>query len=110
MDTIIDIHEIPEKKLEYAGFWRRVVAVLIDSLFVGAIQGLVALIFPMDSSTFNISNGIGIIISWLYFSLMESSEKQATLGKMAMGCFVTDMHQQRISFARATGRYFSKII
>jgi uncharacterized RDD family membrane protein YckC len=51
-----------------------------------------------------------IVISWLYFALMESSTRQATLGKMALGIIVSDMNGQRISFARATGRHFTKII
>ncbi len=47
---------------------------------------------------------------WLYFALMESSVKQGTLGKMALGIIVTDANGNRISFGRATGRYFGKII
>jgi uncharacterized RDD family membrane protein YckC len=41
---------------------------------------------------------------------MESSYLQATLGKMAIGIVVTDLEGKRISFARATGRHFAKII
>lgn len=48
--------------------------------------------------------------NWLYSSIMESSSKQATLGKMALGIIVTDGAGNRISFARATGRYFAKIL
>ena len=51
-----------------------------------------------------------ITIKWLYYALMESSKHQATIGKLALGLKVTDMNGQRISFARATGRYFGKII
>ena len=53
---------------------------------------------------------VATILQWLYYALMESSSKQATLGKMALGLKVTDMSGNRISFARATGRYFGKII
>ncbi len=49
-------------------------------------------------------------VGWLYFALMESSPKQATLGKAAVGIIVTDENYERISFLRATARYFSKII
>ena len=41
---------------------------------------------------------------------MESSSKQATLGKLALGIVVTDLNGNRISFGRATGRYFGKIV
>lgn len=51
-----------------------------------------------------------ILFKWLYYSLMESSAKQATLGKMALGIKVVDLDGNRISFGKATGRYFGKII
>ena len=41
---------------------------------------------------------------------MESSSRQATVGKMATGIVVTDMTGKKISFAKATGRHFAKII
>lgn len=52
----------------------------------------------------------GVIVEWLYFSIFESSVKRATPGKMILGIEVTDLTGNRISFARATGRYFSKIL
>ena len=51
-----------------------------------------------------------VAISWLYYALMESSERQATLGKAVLSLKVTDMNGNRISFGRATGRYFAKIV
>ncbi len=51
-----------------------------------------------------------IVLQWLYFSIMESSKYQGTLGKIALNIKVTDYQGERISFLRATGRYFSKII
>ncbi len=51
---------------------------------------------------------IGVAGSWLYEALMESSSRQATLGKMIFQMKVTDLSGSRISFARATGRYFAK--
>ena len=47
---------------------------------------------------------------WLYEALMESSSYQATLGKMILGMKVTDLYGNRISFGRATGRHFAKIL
>ena len=49
-----------------------------------------------------------MIINWLYHALLESSVKQATLGKMVLKIKVTDLNGQRISFWRATARHFSK--
>lgn len=56
------------------------------------------------------TNILSIIIVWLYYTLMESSSKQATLGKMALGLVVTDMEGKRISLLRATGRHFGKMV
>lgn len=57
-----------------------------------------------------IAAAICIIVDWLYFALMESSKKQATLGKMIVGIKVTDLTGNKISFGRATCRYFAKIL
>jgi uncharacterized RDD family membrane protein YckC len=57
-----------------------------------------------------IGGGFGLFGSWLYEAAMESSSKQATLGKMVLGMRVTDLQGNRISFARATVRHFSKYI
>ena len=62
----------------------------------GDLQGIAAL--------------VSIVTSWLYYALMESSSKQATVGKLACGLFVTDMHGQRIGFGRASGRYFGMFV
>ena len=51
-----------------------------------------------------------ILVPWLYYAVLESSRNQATLGKMAVGIFVTDRSMQRITFSRATIRHFAKII
>jgi uncharacterized RDD family membrane protein YckC len=50
------------------------------------------------------------VISLLYFSLMESSKTQGSLGKMAMGIKVTDLEGQRISFGKAFLRSIGKVI
>ena len=59
---------------------------------------------------FTIFTAIRLLIAYPYFALMESSRWQGTLGKQAMRIKVTNMNGERISFGRATGRYFVKII
>jgi uncharacterized RDD family membrane protein YckC len=51
-----------------------------------------------------------IVIQWLYFALMESSERQATFGKAALNLRVSDANGNRLSFGHASGRYFGKIV
>jgi len=50
------------------------------------------------------------MLNWLYRGIMESSSKQATIGKMLLKIKVTDLAGNRISFLRATSRHFSKVI
>jgi uncharacterized RDD family membrane protein YckC len=109
----------------YAGFWLRFVAWIIDVLILSAVGliflvPLVPLLFrhePFEGPTmwpltpaflwFWPLNLVGV---WLYFALFESSSWQATPGKRVLGLLVTDMEGRPISFARATGRYFGKIL
>ncbi len=118
----------------YAGFWRRVLAAIIDSILLQVVMSIISVIFGIGSAlsmlpmlaTDNDAAIAGMIaslvasmmmliivstiVNWLYYSLMESSSLQASLGKMAIGIVVTDLDGNRITFSRATGRYFSKII
>ncbi|MBP2070853.1 RDD family protein [Thermoanaerobacterium butyriciformans] len=87
--------------MEYAGFWRRFVAYIIDGLILGIIEA----IFISAKMPYAV-----LFVGWLYYALMESSSTQATLGKMALGLYVTDLNGDKIGFGRATGRYFGKII
>jgi len=65
---------------------------------VSALLGLIFLLFAVTT-----------IIQWLYFAMMESSSKQGTIGKIILNVYVTDMNGQRISFGRASGRFFTKV-
>ncbi|WP_144524740.1 RDD family protein [Bacillus pumilus] len=51
---------------------------------------------------------IGIVVTWLYYAIMESSKLQGTLGKMALGIKVTRVTGEKVTFGRATGRFFAK--
>jgi uncharacterized RDD family membrane protein YckC len=50
--------------------------------------------------------GVYIVCNWLYFAFSESSVWQATLGKKIVGLCVTDAHRRRLTFARASARFF----
>ena len=129
-----------DESLLYAGFWKRLAAGLIDWILLGIVGMIFFLPFLAllltgwgvaeseygyyghthddMSAGFAIASGVAwlfgflalMLVSWLYYALMESSAKRATLGKMAIGIEVTDMDGGRISFGRATGRYFGKYI
>jgi uncharacterized RDD family membrane protein YckC len=103
-----------------------VVAAIIDSILIGIVVfpvlGILGFTIALAGSQVSMPEiGVhlvrGIVASalfmgagWLYEAILESSSKQATVGKMALGLKVTDEYGQRISFARASARYFSKIL
>lgn len=57
-----------------------------------------------------LANVAGYLASWIYFAAFESSESQATPGKKALGIKVTDLNGKKISFGRASGRFFAKYL
>lgn len=112
--------------VKYAGFWLRLVAYIIDSIVLGFAVGVVIFMPLMDRAGISLDNPwtfytspsrqvvamrlLVVMASWLYWALMESSPWQATLGKKVLGLMVTDLAGRRVSFGRASGRYFAKII
>ncbi len=111
----------------YAGFWLRALAYLLDSFLLGFVLG--AVFRPILSN-----NQVGSslqdlwkfymsgtrqatafvlliqLANWLYFASFESSPWQATPGKKLLSLKVADLAGKRLSFARASGRYFGKIL
>ena len=95
--------------MKYAGFWKRFWALIIDSLIMLPVAFILLLLEKIDS-LYWISALSSVIVWWLYFAFFESGERQATPGKRLLQIYVTNLDGQRISFARATGRYFSKTL
>ncbi|MFT4659811.1 MAG: putative RDD family membrane protein YckC [Patiriisocius sp.] len=90
---------------EYAGFFRRFVAFMIDQLII-----LIPLfLFGLDMDDYVESLGF-LVIMWLYYALMESSERRGTIGKMVMSIVVTDMDGYQLNFTKASIRFFGKIL
>lgn len=107
----------PNKPVEYAGFWLRVIAVIVDTIIVNIGVFIVAFAIGLvlgntlgGSALERIGQAIGLIGQWMYFAGMESSPSQATFGKKLFNLKVTDENGARITFARATGRYFAKFV
>jgi len=115
---------------DYAGFWLRLAAHIIDHFIVGFVLGsivsFIMLIMGISASIFedldnpatqmifiSFSMVIGLaalVVTWLYYAMMESSNYQGTLGKMALSIKVTDLEGRKITFAQATGRFFGKFL
>jgi uncharacterized RDD family membrane protein YckC len=113
----------------YAGFWIRVVAYLIDAVLLGIPTSILFAVFGggisalvgsnQDPSTINVAALFGALgtvilivlaIHFCYFIFMESSEKQATVGKMVLSLKVTDVNGRRISIGQSVGRTLSKLL
>lgn len=126
------VGEIPTG-CNYAGFWKRFAASLLDRAILGIVHSFLAVsggiilglsfenwvaddhygffqTFPVVGSVFVGMGLVSLVATWLYFALFESSELQATPGKLVLGVLVTDEAGNRISFGRASARYFGKII
>ncbi len=118
----------------FAGFWLRLVAHIIDGLLLligfGVLAAVVVAIVGIGYFENAFENGesadvflpfalvatilaavLSLVVGcWVYYAWMESSEYQGTLGKMALGLIVTDLQGRRVTFGRATGRFFAKFI
>ena len=104
----------------YGGFWARFLASIVDAIVTIIIFGVILVIFFAIMFALQPGPevaGIGVlaiqilfqVLGWLYYALQESSNSGATVGKQLMGLRVLDLRGQKISFGRATGRYFAKI-
>ena len=110
----------------YAGFWLRLAAYILDSLLLGFTAGIAVLMPLMSRGAISADNPweiytgttqqffalrlLILMIQWVYFALLESSPWQASLGKRLLGLKVTDLEGHRISFARASARYFCTLL
>lgn len=90
-------------EVEYAGFWRRFAAHLLDNFILLFISVLVAIIgFSRDLAM--------LIVPLVYYTAFEGSSKQGTLGKQAMQIIVTDLDEKRVSYLRAFARVCALIL
>jgi uncharacterized RDD family membrane protein YckC len=104
----------------YAGFWLRGAALLIDGVVLMVLGGSFGFVagFGMGLAGYGddekllqaVGFGLGLIIQWAYYVFMESSNKMATVGKSLLGLVVTDMDGRKIGFGRANGRFFGKYL
>jgi len=105
------------EQLTYAGFSKRIFASLIDGVIIFFIAVVPLIVIGMVGASKETMDVRPILVQllvlmggWIYEAAMNSSSKQATLGKMALGIKVTDLEGNRISFGKATGRHFGKYL
>jgi uncharacterized RDD family membrane protein YckC len=121
----LEPYDLPYVPLpRFAGFWRRFVSSSIDGVLVIIATTIIAALIGVDGevrfqwlvskNSFSLNSNSGFLlalaIGWLYYALLESSSLQATLGKRVLGLAVAGLDCRRISFGRATARYFAKYL
>jgi uncharacterized RDD family membrane protein YckC len=106
----------------FAGFWRRLLAYVIDFIFLFGVElalaGAVYVVAPttlaaIQSGRLTAIAEVGPVMSaitWAYFGIFESSPARGTLGKMALGLYVGDKHGDPITFRRAVWRNSLKVL
>jgi uncharacterized RDD family membrane protein YckC len=106
----------------YAGFWLRLVAWVVDVVCIvvllivalfcyGVVLGVIGSAGQVTSaSTRLLINLFFLVVPWLYYTIAESSQQQATPGKRLIGLRVVSDAGTRISFGRANGRFWAKAL
>jgi uncharacterized RDD family membrane protein YckC len=89
--------------LQFAGFFRRSLAAVIDLAIVSLASAAVDLVLRGESWQ-------AFFFIWFFYSAaLESSREQATIGKRAMRMFVCGADGRRLTFARAAIRTLAKL-
>jgi uncharacterized RDD family membrane protein YckC len=105
--------------ISYCGFWKRLLAYIIDYMIIIIPLYILYILFQLllgkPFNVFGIKELLFyysaiIVIVWLYDSLFWNSKFQATPGKMILGMKVTDLAGQRLSFKKASLRWVGKLI
>jgi uncharacterized RDD family membrane protein YckC len=104
---------------QFGGFWIRVGASFIDLAVLIIPVLLISFLFRTVTTAADemaqlivvlMDSILKTIVWWTYSAALHSSEWQATVGKKAVGLKVVDEDGNRISFGRATGRYFAETL
>lgn len=82
-----------KQKYELASFGARLGARIIDVLIIFIPNSIIPL-----------------IPGWLYWSILQSGDSQATVGQRALGIKVIGVRGQKVTFGMATGRFFGNLL
>jgi uncharacterized RDD family membrane protein YckC len=117
-DSLNEQADLPRKYSGYASIFARTAAFLLDYLVLVGLYVLVSwLISEMGSRSAmseeakaGLSAVACLLVAAIYYAALEGSAAQATLGKMAVGIQVADVHGRPIGFARALARFLAKLL
>jgi uncharacterized RDD family membrane protein YckC len=129
MDDYKEAHEFPELRellgfrfqktapQYFASFDQRLLASIIDYFFITTAYVLIILVsfIFIDEKTQRVAVALaGLpllpVVKFIYSSVAEASEKQATIGKRLINIKVSDLGGNRISLGNAFGRNAAKVL
>jgi uncharacterized RDD family membrane protein YckC len=114
-----DFPEFALGDVQYAGFWVRFAASVLDGLVVLVIAVVPGFVLGFVLAVLRVPVGkgdlwpklLGFAVSWLYFATLESGEHSATYGKRAFSLQVlTADDLDRVGFLRASIRWIGRFI
>lgn len=110
-------------RMRFSGFGIRLAAYIIDAILLAFVTYTpLILVFGFESAIEGEASGtssdmqlailglVPFLVPFLYFTIMNCSAKQGTLGKIAVGIKVVDSHGERLGYGRSVARYISKIL
>jgi uncharacterized RDD family membrane protein YckC len=107
-DDLLDFDDYKDPSdWDYAEFYQRLGAALVDLFIIAIPFSFLFYFLPTERLNITITR---IIMTWLYFALLESGPQQATIGKKMLGIMVCDEQGNRLSFITATGRHFARYL
>lgn len=92
--------------MNYAGFWRRFAASIIDSI----ILMIPSMLLTATVHNVGFSVGSGFLIGFLYYPFFESSALAGTPGKALLGLAIVSEAGGDITFKQAVIRFFCKYL
>jgi uncharacterized RDD family membrane protein YckC len=113
----IDSERIQER--EFASFGSRLIAFLLDIVFSIVIDMVIMLfVSPLvrivgvigEEAVIFVNNIMFLIITWIYFSVLEATDSQATYGKKILKIKVVKIDGGKLDFSKATFRFLLKIV
>lgn len=99
-----------------AGFWIRVVALVIDTILLTLATAVLAAVFlqqnyfeTFETETWTAGDSLSVLLSVAY-SILMVVVFSGTVGKLVLGMRIVRTDGSRVSLGRATLRYFAQLL
>ena len=92
----------PGADVVYAGFFPRLISLIIDALIVGAVGGIIGSVLPSGEGA-NLGSILGVVLGLIYYVYFFTSSGQ-TLGAKVMGLKLVDGNGGTLSVGSAVVR------